>query len=49
MKMKRPALIAQPNSGMCASCFLAMNRNDAGIATNTAQMSTIDAWLAMKT
>ena len=49
MKMKRPAPIAQPNSGMRDSCFFAMKRNDAGMATNTAQMSTIDAWLGMNT
>ena len=30
MKMKRPAAIAQPKSGMRASCFFAMKRNDAG-------------------
>ena len=49
MKMNRPALIAQPNRGMLASCFFAMNRNDAGMATNITQMSTIDAWLGMNT
>ena len=49
MKMKRPAAMAQPNSGILDSCFLAMKRNDAGMATNTTQMSTIEAWLGMKT
>ena len=33
--MKRPAAMAQPNSGILDSCFLAMKRNDAGMATKT--------------
>ncbi len=49
MKMKRPAPIAQPNSGMKESCFLAMKRNGSGTPMKTAQMSIIEAWLAMKT
>ena len=49
MKMNFPALIAQPNRGMRDSCFFAMKRNDAGMATNITQMSTIDAWLGMNT
>ena len=44
MKMKRPARIAQPKSGMRESCFLAMKRNRTGNPTNIAQMSTIEAW-----
>ena len=43
MKMKRPAFMAQPNSGMNESCFLAMNRNGSGTPTKTAQMSIIEA------
>ena len=41
--------IAQPNSGMRESCFLAMKRNGTGTATKPAQMSIIEAWLDMKT
>ena len=49
MKMKRPAHMAQPKSGIRASCFLAMMRKLRGIARNTAQMSSVEAWLAINT
>ena len=49
MKMKRPAHMTHPKNGMRASCFFAIKRMRRGIATNTAQMSSDEAWLAMNT